>query len=392
MKMRWIAAAALALLLLTGLSAAGESLRFGVVSGSASVNLRQGTGQNTARLGSYSRGTWLRILGSSGSWYKVSGPDGKTGYVSRSRVTEPSLRYSDVAYVRNPRSSSFLNLRQQPSYNARVLGIYYNGVPAMLLSTSGGWSHVMVNGVDGYFRQEYLRITGHIPCAGAVATIVTPSNSALNLRQGPGYGYPAVTQLYGGNYVMVLQKGTDWYLVSAEGVVGYMSAAYLRDGILSPSEALAAGNAISGRTVGASAQVNAQPYALVSNPKPTQVLNLRDAPSTGGKVLGRFVSGTRLKVLSQGIEWCRVQVVKTGASGYMMTDYLKLVNLPDTPTKTVSHPGGSYVNLRSDSSMKAEVISRVADGTQAVVLIPGETWSKVRCGGVTGWMMSAFLK
>ena len=389
MRKRWLAALLLVSLLLSTAGTA-EELRFGVVSGNT-ANLRKGAGQNTTRLATYSKGTWLRILGSSGNWYRVNGPDGKSGYVSRSYVTVPSYSYSDVAYVRNPKSNSFLNLRQQPSYNARVLGVYYNGVPAMLLSTSGGWSHVMVNGVDGYFRQEYLSVSSHIACAGAVATIVTPGNSALNLRQGPGYGYSSLTQLYGGNYVMVLQKGKDWYLVSADGVVGFMSATYLRDGILSPSDALAAGNAISGSTASVTA-ASAQRYALVNNPRSNQVLNLRDTPSLQGRVLGRFVTGTRLKVISQGVEWCRVQVVKTGDNGYMMTDYLKLVNLPETPVRTVTHPGGSFVNLRSESSMKAQVVQRVPDGTQAVVLIPGETWSKVRCGGVTGWMMSAFLK
>ena len=386
MKARILLGLLLALLL--SAAAQAENLRFGVVSGISTANLRKGAGQNTARIGTLAKGTWVRILGTSGKWYRVSGPDGREGYLSRSYVTVPAGKSSDVAFVDNPKRDSFLNLRQQPSYNARVLGIYYNGVPAMLLSRSGGWCHVMVNGVDGYFRDEYLRIIRRIPCAGAVATIVTPGNSALNLRAGPGYGYDTLTQLYGGNYVMVLQKGNGWWQVSAEGVVGFMSASYLRDGILSPADALKAGN----RGTSGSGSQTGSSYALVNNPRSNQVLNLREAPDTEARILGRYISGTQLKVLSQGVEWCRVQVTRTGDVGYMMTDYLKLVNLPALPVKTVRNAGGNYVNLRGGSTLKSAVVSQVPDGTQAAVLIPGETWSKVRCNGVTGWMMSVFLK
>ena len=61
----------LTLLLLASTTALADSYRFGTVVNSASVNLRAGTSKSTERLGSYKKGTWLRILDDYGDWYKV---------------------------------------------------------------------------------------------------------------------------------------------------------------------------------------------------------------------------------------------------------------------------------------------------------------------------------
>ncbi|MGN1019159.1 MAG: SH3 domain-containing protein, partial [Aristaeellaceae bacterium] len=367
MKKGWTALlTALALMLLCA-AAQAEALQCGVTYRSATVNLRQQPTQYSTRLGSYAEGSWMVISGESGNWYYVTAPDGKTGYMSKNYVAVQEPATALVGVVTNPNASSFLNLRQAPSYNAKVLGIYYNGVPCVLLSQSGGWYSVRVDGVEGYFRQEYIT-TRTWPCSDEIATIVTPNNTGLNLRTGPGMSYPSMGQYAGGKYVMVLQKGNGWWKVSVEGQVGFMSTDFLKDGVIAPTGGSSSGSSSSGSGTGAVSGG----YAVVTNPKATQVLNLRESPSTTSRVLGQYGNGARVSVIKPGTEWCKV-MTSQNVVGYMMTRYLTVYNLPGTPTMTVSHPQKTFVNLRSAPDMNAgKVLARMPHGAEVTVVAPGD--------------------
>lgn len=384
---RWTALViALALILAAAVfpvdTASAAALSFGVTYKSETVNLRQQPTQYSTRLGSYAKGSWMAIAGESGNWYYVTAPDGKTGYMSKNYVSVSQTPYGNIGIVTNPKASSFLNLREKPSYSAKVLGIYYNGAPFILLSYSEGWYNVRVNGVEGYFREEYVT-RQFLPYSEDVATIVTPNNTALNLRSGPGMGYPSVAQFYGGKYVMVLQRGTGWWKVAVDGMEGFMNTAFLKEGLLPPGTSQQ--NASAGQT-------GAQGYAVVTNPRATQVLNMRESPSKASRVLGQYKNGARVTVLSQGVEWCKVRNA-ADVVGYMMTDYLALHNLPDIPEMKVVHPMRTFVNLRSAPSMETgKVLARVPHNASVTVLIPGESWIKVRYNGQTGYMVSQFLQ
>lgn len=389
----------LALLAVVALPAAlAEGGTFGLVYNSATVNLRQQPSQSSSWLGSYPRGEWVRISGESGNWYYVTGPDGKNGYMSKNYIQVSNPGYATVAVVSNPKSTSFLNLRESPSYSARVVDIYYNGVPCQILSYSGGWYQVLIDGTTrGYFRQEYIT-TRSWPFASEVATIVTPNNSGLNLREGPGKNYPVMAQYKGGNYVMVVQKGADWWKVVCNGKVGYMDASFLRDGVHKPTGA-SSGSSSSGSSSGSSSSGSSssgssgdyQGYAIVSNPRSTQVLNMRALPSTSSKSLAQYRNGVRVTVLQAGTEWCKVKNAK-GVVGYMMTDYLTVYNQTGALTMTVDHPDGTFVNLRSAPSMSTgKILARIPHGANVTVLAPQNGWVKVRYNGQTGYVVNYFL-
>lgn len=373
---RW-AALILALTLTLTSATALAAAEFAVVYNTNQLNLRSEPNSNSAWLGSYIPGEWMEVSDAPGNWYAVVAPDGKTGYMSRNFLAKGLQGYVTVATVQNPKSTQFLNLRKDASYTSQILGIYYNGVPALVLNETGGWYYVSVDGVKGYFRSEYLKLDETIG-SDDVATIVTPNNTGLNLREGPGSQYASIRQFKGGRYVMVLNRGKDWWKVSIDGYQGYMSTDFLQEGILTGSNG------------GGSAPK--EPYALVKNPKSTQVLYLRETPSFSGKVLGQYKNGTRVTVLSHGSEWSEVSVDSTGKIGYMLSSYLTYYNLAATPTLRVNHPDGTFVNLRSGPSMSnTAVITRVKDGAWVEVLIPGTDWVKVRYNNKTGYIAAAFL-
>lgn len=376
----WLAALLLTCALLLALPGMAAELQFGVVYNNDTLNLRQEATQYSTWLGRYNKGDWLVISGSSGNWYHVTGPDGKTGYVSKNyvQVTEPV--YRSIGLVANQKATAYLNLRAAPSYGATVVDYYYNGVPCMLLSLSDGWYHVRVDGVDGYFREEYIT-TATWAVSEEVATIVSPNSGGVNLRCGPGMDYDSLGLYDGGQYVLVLQQGNGWWKVSIDGKVGYMKTDFLKEGVRKPNEkdsaALAAGVGI----------------AVVSNPKTTQVLNLRLLADANSRVLGQYRNGEKLTVLAYGTEWCQVQD-QDGVTGYMMTKYLTVKNLTGSATMTVKHPQQTFVNLRSTPSMMTgTVLVKIPHGAAVTVLAPSSNgWVKVSYKGYTGYAVDYFLE
>jgi len=374
-------ALALLICLLAGTAMAAE---FGVVYRTNSLNLR-GQGSATSQwLGSYPSGTWVEIIGSQNNFYRVRTPDGRTGYMSKNYIDVADS--SDRVWllkVHNANGGAYLNFRAQPSYNARVLDLLYNGVPLRAIDLNNDWYTVELNGQTGYVRREYVIDHGLRYGSSTVATIKTPNNGSLNLRSGPGMQYAVLDQIAGDRYVSILAKGNGWCCVAVDGQIGYMSDDYLVEGLQSAKD-------IAGNATGSF--ISGTPYATVNNPRATQTLNLRLYASTASQVVDKMYNGEKLWVNEQGTEWCAVTHQSTGVSGYVMTQYVALSNLPSTPTRTVKHPAGSFVNLRSAPSMAQNNVQvRVPHGSSVTIVAPGPDWCKVKYGGYTGYMMTYFL-
>lgn len=366
------------LLLAAGAARAEETVLFGVLNGSG-LSLRREPSSNSASVGQYPTGTWLSITGDTGGWYAVTAPDGTRGYIGMPQVWLPEIVMANVGVVANLKDSAYVNLRESPHYQAAVLGTYHNGVPCLLLSHANGWYHVRVEGQEGYLREEYLR-AAVMPWAEEAATVITQGGAMAELRAGPGEYYASLGQYPSGQYVIPLLRGVGWWYVSVEGLRGFMPESCLREGVLTYTEITEAGwKALSGAV------------AVVNNPTSTQLLNLRETPSRLSNVLRQYASGARLTLLNQGLEWCRV-MNERGEIGYMMTEYLKLEGVPETPMMTVSHPDKTFVNLRSaPSTVLGAVLKQVPHGERVTVLIPGSDWVKVRYGELEGYMMAWFL-
>ena len=372
----FFALAALLVLMLASSTALADTLRFGTVSNSNKVNLRQGASKSYGIIGSYTRGTWLKITGESGSWYKVTGPDGKSGYMMKEYIYISAGAKGIVGIVD---VSGSLNMRASASYSGKVTASYPDGTPCILLSELGDWYHVSVDGKNGYFHSDYVD-TKYTTYSPDVCTVVNTNGGNVNLRKGPGKSYGIVKSIKNGSYGMILQQGDGWWKISVNGYVGYMDAAYLKDGIVRKTAASSSGSS-SGTSSSAS-----DGYATVNTGK----LYLRQAASKSSRALGLFVRGTYVTVLEQGNTWCKVKV--NGTTGYMMTEYLKFHGLNASAVAYVEHPNGSYVNMRSaPSKTTGAVIQRVPDGAKVTVLTPGATWSQIKYNGKTGYMMTSFL-
>lgn len=376
---------------------------YAVVTNTSNLNIRTGPGTEYAVIGNVPQGTQVGVLSEYGNWYQVYVPSvSLNGYMSKKYLTPvgasaptqaPAAPVTAIGYgvVNNPNPSSFLNLRQYPSLDAPVLGIYYNGASFALLSTtSDGWYQVRIGDQTGYFRREFVTLNGASPVtpvspsySGQTAYVRAANGGKVNLRNLPSYsGSSILAQFPTGTALTVLAQNGSFWTVQVQGMIGYMDSAFISwSGGVTPVNPVAPSQRPA--TFGT---------AIVSNPKATQYLNLRSQPSTSAKVVAQYKNGTRFEVIAPGEAWTKVYGAATGNIGYFMTKYLKLSGVSASPTKMVQN-GGSYVNLRAAPSKATGSVTRqVPSGAVVTVLTPGDEWTQVRYGNTTGYMMTAFLK
>jgi len=387
-----LAAALLALALSLALLGAAAAETYAVVYNTKSLNLRAQASLSSQRLGSYAEGSWVAVTGDWDNFYAVSTFDGKAGYMSKNFLhTTEELTFGRVAIVNNPRTTAFLNLRSYPSYAATVITILYNGVPLTVLSDENGWYRVQMGDTQGYVRSEFTE-TYYQPLGTGVATIKTPNSTAVNLREAPSSDSSVLRQCAGDQYVSVLYQGTHWWYVCIDKSIGFISSDFLVEGLHAERDEAWQREEEEEETAPAAGGDEAEDaYAMVNNPISTQKLNLRQQPTIASGIVSRLANGTRLTMLAQGTEWCKVYVNSISATGYVMTRFLKYYNLQAVPTVTIVHPYGSYVDLHTEASMTSEVLMQIPDNSTATQLVPGQDWTKIDYEGVTGYVIGYFV-
>ena len=274
--------------------------RFAVVKGGR-LNLRQYPTTDSYSLGKYDTGTWVLAGSESGGWYEVKTLTGKRGYMSGAYLDFGGYNGGSTVKYAN---GGYVNLRSGPSTDASVVMRVTSGSTFYMQGNYGGWcyGHVYSGSqqVYGYMYETFLD-------SGVSTAVVTTQNGGkVNVRSGPGSSYSSIGKLASGTQVNVLLKGNGWYMISANGVEGFMSTQYLSG---------------TGSTLGNNTgSTTTSQTAWVNNPKATQVLNLREKTYQSARSIGQYRNGTKVKVVSRGATWCEVYVGTR--HGYMMTRYL----------------------------------------------------------------------
>lgn len=273
----------------------------------------------------------------------------------------PAVSLADDAYLAVKGGS--LKLRETASTTAAVLGVYPTGTWVKVIEAGSEFTKVQAGSKTGYMMNNYL--TAGNDTVIAVRYVRTNTGAGVNLRGSPVETGSVLTGVPEGARVDVLFKGVEWYKVKVGENTGFIVSKYLY------TEA------------GGSSQ-----YAVVNNPRSTQVLNLRETASSTGTILGKYKNYTPVSILQSGDIWCKVQV--GDKTGYMMTQYLKKTAAPFAAV--VNNPnGGTYVNFRSGPSSSASIISKLPTGSGVTVLDKGTNWSIVQVGSTTGFVSTWFL-
>ena len=115
----------------------------------SNLNVRAGAGTGYKIINSLPNGTALKVLSSSGNWYKIKTFRGITGWVSKNYVVK-------MGYARVATHGSNLNVRKGPGTYAAVLGSLRNGTRVTIKSTSGNWAYITGGGLTGWVSMTWL--------------------------------------------------------------------------------------------------------------------------------------------------------------------------------------------------------------------------------------------
>ena len=203
------------------------------VEATGSVNVRRGAGLGYSSLGTVEKGTRLTYLNSSSVdergviWYLVRYNASTQGWVSSVYSRLVNLDQWVTA------TDGQTYIRSEGNLSGKGLGVLPNGASATYLNQSSvdergvAWYRVRYDGVTGWVSSRYTSLS-----SAAATSRVTATDGKTNIRSmGSLYGEiwgvlpKGATAAYMGSST-VDDRGVIWYLVSYEGVTGWVSSRY----------------------------------------------------------------------------------------------------------------------------------------------------------------------
>ncbi len=299
--------------------------------------------------------------------------------------------------VRNPYGGNSVNVREWGSFDAPTLCCVCVGTQVQIARQDGEWYSVWVNGIAGYIHSSFVS-TGRDDGSynpgksGKAATVTT---GPVNLRETPSTHARVITQLYSGESVSVLSYGDTWTQIRVGDFCGYVLTRYLSIGGSRPAPAPAPAPKPIAPTYTDGANATVRTFNGGN-------LNLRTWASSSSAVIASVGYGARIKILTHGATWCKVQV--GNLVGYMTTKYLAFDGgwtidqaKANATTKrgysaVVSTPYGSSLNLRSEPSSSSYSLGQYYNGAKVTVLAAGKEWHRVSVNGTVGYMMAKYVQ
>lgn len=143
-------------------------------------------------------------------------------------VAEP--KYADIGISI---AKEFVNIRKEPSTDAKVLGKLYRNSACTIISEENGWCFVESGSVTGYAKAEYIK--SGIPDDELVEKYgmlkISVSVNGLNVRKEPTTESKKLTCIYLNEKYPVIEKCGDWTKIHLEddNQDGYVLAEYTEE-------------------------------------------------------------------------------------------------------------------------------------------------------------------
>ena len=137
--------------------------QYGIATGDG-ISIRTGPGVQYSWQGSFAIGTKINILGTAGSFYKVS-YSGKTGYVSNQYVkitAKPAVVVTPPTVYKiqyGIATGDGISIRTGPGVQYSWQGSFAIGTKINILGTAGSFYKVSYSGKTGYVSNQYVKIT-----------------------------------------------------------------------------------------------------------------------------------------------------------------------------------------------------------------------------------------
>ncbi|MBT9156145.1 MAG: N-acetylmuramoyl-L-alanine amidase LytC [Firmicutes bacterium] len=255
-----------------------------------------------------------------------------------------------------------LNLRSGPGQSFRVLGTLARNTELVVVGLSGDWRQVVTStGNAGWvFGQHLVEDSRLATTARAVAVDV----ARLNVRQGPGTGYPVVAVAERGQSLRVMGNVGEWLKVQTALLQGYVRSDFVTEENTAPAKPHATG----------------VPLARVT----ASILNVRAGTGTQFPVITQLAQGTLVAILTPGA-WSQV-MLENGTIGFVSEDYIARVAGAAT-----ARVDANAVNQRRGPGTSFPVMTTHPAGQ--VVSFGGREgdWVRVSSAAGEGFILGSFL-
>ena len=121
--------------------------------------LREEASTDARVLGYYGNGVTVKLLGESGSFYKVT-VDSKNGYMMKKFVKVTASTVVETPFAAklvNPNGNSIVNFRKAGNLSASIIKAYPVGTEISVLEVGEYWSKVQIEGTEGYVSNFFYK-------------------------------------------------------------------------------------------------------------------------------------------------------------------------------------------------------------------------------------------
>lgn len=136
-----------------------DAAKSGSVNGS-DVRVRMGPGTEFAAVGTYGKGTNVKISGETGNWYEVS-INGTYGYMSKDYIKLIETAGTTVEKMDKIGivTGNGVRMRSGAGTSYSTIGYYNKGIQVNVTGKTGNWYAVSYNGLKGYMSADYIRLS-----------------------------------------------------------------------------------------------------------------------------------------------------------------------------------------------------------------------------------------
>lgn len=272
-----------------------------------------------------------------------------------------------------------VNVRNGPSLSYQLVKQVKKGEKFTIIKEQGDWIQIQLSTAkSGWVANWVVTKTTN----GTTTTGSSNSNKKsaeantdqLRVRNGPGTNFRIIGYLNKGQAVSVTDDNENWVKISAGFGEGWVAREYLdfknKTTTISKEES-------NNKSIGT---------GMV-----TDSLNVRNEPSTTGRVIGKLAKGTSISIYSKRNNW--IEIKYANESAWISADYVQMgtENTQTNPVNgTIGTVTASSLSVRSDTSLNSDIIGSITMGQKFTILEEKNNWIKIeykpgKIGWAAGW-------
>jgi N-acetylmuramoyl-L-alanine amidase len=272
-----------------------------------------------------------------------------------------------------------VNVRNGPGLSYQLVKQANRGEKFTIIKEQGDWIQIQLSAAKtGWVANWVVTRTSNgtttIGSSNSNKSTAEANTNQLRVRSGPGTSFRIIGYLNKGQAVSVIDDNENWVKLSAGFGEGWVAREYLD---------------FNNKSTNTSKEENTN--VSIGTGIVTDTLNVRNEPSTTGKVIGKLTKGTTITIYSKGNNWIEIKYANQNA--WVSADYVQFGTEKQSTNPTNGTTGtvtASNLSVRSDSSLNSDIIGSITQGQKFTILEEKNNWFKIeykpgKIGWAAGW-------